>query len=129
MCPVGNVAATVDHMTQRLDESSSPPTTINASLPPVVRTSVTGTVRNSSANAVVVNPFPVTINFTDPAGKTTETVTATALAAPTPVGPGAQVPWSVTVENPHDAPVPGTANAAPPTWRWDDAKLAATCPR
>jgi hypothetical protein len=25
--------------------------------------------------------------------------------------------------------VPGTASAAPPTWRWDDAKLAAACPR
>jgi len=107
---------------------SAPSTSVRADLPPVVRTSVSGTVRNNSASAVVVNPFPVTVNFTDPAGKTSRTVTATALSGPTPIGPGASIPWSVTVENPHDAPVAGTANTAPPTWRWDDAKLASLCP-
>jgi hypothetical protein len=130
VCPVGNVSATVDHMNQQLDSSSPPATTsVNATLPPVVHTSVTGVVKNNSANAVVVNPFPVTVNFTDPAGKASQSVTATALTAPTRIAPGAEIPWSVTVENPHDAPVAGTANAAPPTWRWDDAKLAAACPR
>jgi hypothetical protein len=128
VCPIGSVSATVDHMDQHID-SASPSTSFNVSLPPIVHTSVTGAVKNNSANTVVVNPFPVTVNFTDPAGKTHQTVTATALSGPTPVAPGASVPWSVTVQNPHDAPVPGTANAAPPTWRWDDAKLAATCPR
>jgi hypothetical protein len=56
-------------------------------------------------------------------------VTATALAGPTTIGAGGSVPWTVTVENPQSAPVPGTANAHTPTWRWADAALAATCPR
>ena len=127
VCPVGNVSATVDHMDQHVD-SASPSTSFSVSLPPFVHTSVNGSVRNNSAVAVVVNPFPVTVNFTDPAGKTSRTVTATALSTPTSIGPGASIPWSVTVNNPQDAPVPGTANATPPTWRWDDARLATLCP-
>jgi len=126
VCPVGNVSATVDQMSQQID-SSVPSSSINSSLPPVVHTSVTGVVRNNSAQAVVVNPFPVTVNFSDPAGQTTRSVTATALSGPTPVAAGASIPWSVTVENPNDAPVAGTANASPPAWRWGDAKLAAVC--
>jgi hypothetical protein len=94
----------------------------------LVHTSVNGSVRNNSAVAVLVNPFPVTVNFTDPAGKTSRSVTATALPAPTPIAPGASIPWSVTVTDPQDAPVPGAANATPPTWRWDDARLATLCP-
>jgi hypothetical protein len=94
-----------------------------------VHTSVTGTVRNNSAATVLVNPFPVTVNFTDPARKQSRSVTTTALAAPTAVAPGASLPWSVTVDNPQDTPVPGTADATPPTWRWDDARLATLCPR
>jgi len=127
VCPVGGVSATVDHMDQHLD-SAAPSTSLRASLPPFVHTSVSGVVHNNSAAAVVVNPFPVTVNFTDPAGKTSRSVTATALSAPTSIAPGASIPWSVTVDNPQDAPVPGTANAAPPTWRWDDARLASLCP-
>src|SRR5207248_7051476 len=127
VCPVGNVSATVDQMSQQID-SSVPSSSINSSLPPVVHTSVTGVVRNNSAQAVVVNPFPVTVNFSDPAGQRSRSVTATALTGPTPVAAGASVPWSVTVENPNDAPVAGTANASPPAWRWGDAKLAAVCP-
>ena len=126
VCPVGSVAATVDHMSQDVS-SSVPSRSINSSLPPVVHTTVTGGLRNNAPQAVVVNPFPVTVNFTDPAGKSPKSVTATALSGPTPVAPGAQVPWSVSVENPNDAPVAGTANAGPPTWRWDDARLAAVC--
>jgi hypothetical protein len=125
LCPVGSVSATVDHMGQAID--SSVPSSINASLPPVVRTSVTGTVRNNSANPVIVDPFPVTVNFTDPAGNNSQSVTATALSAATPIAAGASVPWSITVQNPKDSPVPGTANAAQPTWHWGDAHLAAAC--
>jgi len=127
VCPVGSVAATVDQMNQQID-SSVPSKSIDSTLPPVVHTSVTGVVRNNSAQAVVVNPFPVTVNFTDPARKSSKSVTATALSGPTPVAPGAQVPWSVTVENPNDAPAAGTANAGPPTSHWADAKLAAARP-
>lgn len=125
VCPVGGVTATVDRMDQRLDNSV--PSRVNANLPPVWRTSVTGTVHNNSPLAVVANPFTVTVNFADPSGHTTESVTATALSAPTPIAAGASIPWSVSVDNPKDAPVPGTANATQPTWRWDDAKLAAAC--
>ena len=126
VCPVGSVPATVDHMDQHID-SAVPSRTIAVDLPPVVRTTVSGTVRNNSPSAVDVNPFPVTVNFTDPSGNASETVTATALSGPTPIATAASIPWSVTVQNPKDAPVPGTANAAQPTWRWDDARLAAIC--
>ncbi|MBV8159626.1 MAG: hypothetical protein JO265_01770 [Acidimicrobiia bacterium] len=127
LCPVGNVSATVDHMSQQLD-SAAPASSIAVSLPPIVHTSVSGEVRNTSADAVVVNPFPVTVNFTDPAGRVSRTVTTTALAGPAPIGPGATIPWSVTVDNPRDAPLPGTANAGPPAWRWQDATLSSLCP-
>jgi hypothetical protein len=122
------VVATVEHMAQHVD-SSVPASSFRASLPPVVRTSVSGVVRNTSSAAVVAAPFPVDVNFTDPAGTTSQVVTATALAGPTTIGAGGSVPWTVTVENPQSAPVPGTANAHTPTWRWADAALAATCPR
>jgi hypothetical protein len=127
-CPVGTVSATIDHMDQQLDTSGPPATTFSVSLPPIARTSVSGVVHNASAAAVMVSPFPVTVNFADPSGHKHQTVTATALTTPTLVAAGASIPWSVTVQNPQSAPVPGTADAAPPTWRWDDAKLAATCP-
>ena len=125
-CPAGTVSATVDHMAQ---DFGAPPSSssINISLPGFVRTSVTGTVHNTALAGVVVNPFLVTVNFTDPSGQAQQSVTATALAGPTPVGAGGSIPWSVTVNNPKDAPVPGTANAAPPSWHWDDASLAAAC--
>jgi hypothetical protein len=128
VCPAGGVVATVEHMAQHVD-SSVPASSFRASLPPVVRTSVSGVVRNTSSAAVVAAPFPVDVNFTDPAGTTSQVVTATALAGPTTIGAGGSVPWTVTVENPQSAPVPGTANAHTPTWRWADAALAATCPR
>jgi hypothetical protein len=128
VCPAGGVVATVERMTQEVD-SSVPSSSIQADLPPIVRTSVSGVVRNTSSAAAVVSPFPVDVNFSDPAGTTSQVVTATALAGPTPIAAGASVPWSVTVENPQSAPVPGTANAHPPMWRWADAALAATCPR
>lgn len=124
-CPVGNVSATVDHMSQHLDNSV--PSSISIDLGPIVHTTVTGSVHNNSPSTVDVNPFPVTVNFADPSGQNAQTVSATALARPTLIGAGGEVPWSVTVQNPKDAPVPGTANAAQPTWHWDDAQLAATC--
>ena len=126
VCPAGGVVATVERMAQQVDESV-PTSSFRASLPPIVRTSVSGVVRNTSSVPAVTDPFPVDVNFTDPAGKTSQVVTATALSGPTPIAPGTSVPWSVTVENPKDAPVPGTANAHTPTWRWADAALAATC--
>jgi hypothetical protein len=126
LCPVGTVSTTVDHMTQDFG-AATPSSSINISLPRFVRTSVTGTVHSTAPAGVVVNPFPVTVNFSDPSGHAQQSVTATALAGPTPVGPGGSIPWSVTVNNPKDAPVPGTANAAQPSWRWDDASLAAAC--
>jgi hypothetical protein len=122
------VSATIDHMDQQLDTAGPPATTFSVSLPPIARTSVSGVVHNASVAAVMVSPFPVTVNFADPSGHRHQTVTATALTAPTLIAPGASIPWSVTVQNPQSAPVAGTADAAPPTWRWDDAKLAATCP-
>jgi len=125
LCPVGSVSTTVDHMGQ--DFGTATPSSINISLPPFVRTSVDGAVHNNSPAGVVVNPFTVTVNFSDPSGQAQQTVTATALGGPTPIAPGASLPWSVTVNNPKDAPVPGTANAAPPSWRWDDASLATAC--
>ncbi|MBV8559291.1 MAG: hypothetical protein JO050_00860, partial [Acidimicrobiia bacterium] len=120
---------TVDHMGQQLDGTTpSSPSSFRASLGPLVHTSVNGTVRNNSASPVVVNPFPVTVTFSDPAGKTSRTVTATALSGATTAAPGASIPWSVTVDNPQDTPVPVTANAGPPPWQWDDAALASLCP-
>jgi hypothetical protein len=124
-CPVGSVSATVDRISQHLDNSV--PSSISIDLGPIVHTTVTGSVHNNSPSTVVANPFPVTVNFTDPSGQNGQTVSATALTQPTLIGAGADVPWSVTVQNPKDAPVPGTANAAQPTWHWDDAQLAATC--
>lgn len=126
-CPAGNVSANVDHVSQHLGSSVPSSLSINVSIPQVVYTSVTGGVANNSPNAVVVNPFPVTVNFTDPSGKTSHSLTATALSAPTPIAPGASAPWSVEVQNPRDAPVPGTATAAPPTWQWNDATVPASC--
>jgi hypothetical protein len=125
-CPVGTVSAAVDQMTQQFD--SSVPSSINISLPRFVRTSVTGTVHNNSPAGVVVNPFSVTVNFTDPSGRAQQSVAAVALAGPVPIAPGASIPWSVTVNNPKDAPVPQTATAAQPSWHWDDGSLAASCP-
>ena len=128
VCPSGDVSATVDHMDQHL-QSASPSTSFHVDLPPLVQTSVSGVVRNNSAAAVNVNPFPVTINFSDAAHHTSHAVTVTALSSPTSIAPGASIPWSVTVDDPPDAPVPGTATPTPPTWRWDDARLASLCPR
>ena len=128
-CPVGSVTATVDHMGQQLDGTTpSSPSSFRASLGPLVHTSVSGTVRDNSASPVVVNPFPVTVTFSDPAGKTSRTVTATALSGATTAAPGASIPWSVTVDDPQDAPVPVTANAGPPPWQWQDGALAYLCP-
>ena len=127
LCPVGNVSATVDHVAQQLD-SPTAASSIAVSLPPIVRTSASGQVRNNSADAVLVYPFPVTINFTDVAGRTHSAVTGTALAGPTPVAAGATIPWTVTVDDPRDQPVPGAANAGSPTWHWEDARLSASCP-
>jgi len=128
VCPAGGVVATVEHMAQQVD-NSVPASSFRADLPPIVRTSVSGVARNTSSAAAVASPFPVDVNFTDPAGTTSQVVTATALAGPTTIPAGGSVPWTVTVENPQNAPVPGTANAHTPTWRWADAALAATCPR
>jgi hypothetical protein len=125
VCPVGVVSASVDHISQAVD--GSVPSSINVDLQPVVHTSVTGTLRNESPNAVMVDPFPVRVNFTDPAAGASQSVTTTALTGSTPVASGAQLPWSVTVENPRHAPVPATADAGQPTWRWADPTLAVTC--
>jgi hypothetical protein len=128
VCPAGGAVATVEHMAQHVD-SSVPASSFRADLPPIVRTSVSGVVRNTSSVALVAAPFPVDVNFTDPAGTTSQVVTATALAGPTTVPAGGSVPWTVTVQNPQSAPVAGSANAHTPAWRWADAGLAATCPR
>ena len=127
VCPLASVSATVDKIGQQLG-SSLTATSLNASLPPIVETTVNGTVHNKSAAPVVVNPFPVTVNFTDPAGKTSSTVTSTALSGPVTIGQGASLPWTVTVQNPRQAPVPATANAGEPTWHWADSQLAILCP-
>jgi hypothetical protein len=117
----------VERVAQEVD-SSVPTSAVRASLPPIVRTSVSGVVRNTASVATVVAPFPVEVTFRDPAGTRTQTMTATALSSPTALAPGAAVPWSVVVENPRQTPVAGGAKAGTPTWRWDDAVLAATCP-
>jgi hypothetical protein len=126
VCPLASVSATVDKMSQQLGSSIG--TSVSASVPQIVQTSVNGTVHNNSAAPVVVNPFPVTVNFTDPAGRTSSTVTATALSAPATIAQGASLAWTVTVQNPKQAPVPTTADAGQPTWHWADSQLAILCP-
>ena len=126
VCPMANVSATVDRMTQQLGSSIG--TTVSASVPQIVQTSVNGSVHNNSAAPVVVNPFPVTVTFTDPSGKTASTVTATALSGPATIAQGASLAWTVTVQNPKQTPVPTKADAGQPTWHWADSQLAILCP-
>lgn len=126
VCPLASVSATVDKMSQQLGSSIG--SSVSASVPQIVQTAVNGTVHNNSAAPVVVNPFPVTVNFTDPAGRTSSTVTATALSAPATIAQGASLAWTVTVQNPKQAPVPTTADAGQPTWHWADSQLAILCP-
>ena len=130
VCPAGDVAAKVDTVVQHVDSSvaATLPASVPASLPSIVRTTVSGTVHNESQNAVVTMPFAVQVNYANPSGTATTTLTTTALSAPTAIAPGASMPWSVTVDNPPQTPVPVGATASAPAWHWSDANLATRCP-
>jgi hypothetical protein len=124
------VVATVEHVVQQVDGSvPSANPTIKISVPPVVRTSVSGVVRNTLPVAAVVPPFPVNVTFTDGPRETTTTVTASALPRTVTLAPGAGLQWTFTVDNPPRTPIPSGADAKTPAWRWEDPALAAACPR
>jgi hypothetical protein len=89
---------------------------------------VSGVVQNTSPVAAVVPPFPVDVTFTDGSGSNA-TVTASALSSAATIAPGASLPWEIRVDNPPKTPIATGAKANGPTWRWEDATLAAVCPR
>ena len=129
-CPTGEVAAVVERVTQ--DVEQPPPTSVgtqvSAALPALMRTTVTGVLRNTARAAVTVDPFPVDITFTNSPGATSNTVTVEALTAPVTVPPGGSVPWSVSSDGPPHDPTSTKVEARLGAWRWSDAALAASCP-
>jgi hypothetical protein len=127
-CPSGTVAATVEHVDQQVDGTVPTSVRISAGIPPIVHTTVSGVVQNTSPGAAVVPPFPVDVTFTDGSGSTA-TMTASALSSAVTVAPGASLPWEIRVDNPPKTPIATGAKANGPTWRWEDPTLAAACPR
>jgi hypothetical protein len=94
-----------------------------------VRTTVYGTLDNTSSAAVVVDPFPVDVVVTGPSGVGSSTTRATALSAPVTVAPGAIVPWQASVDAPPQGAGSMSAKAKLGTWRWADPALATACKR
>jgi hypothetical protein len=129
-CPTSEVSALVEQVTQAVEQS--PPTSVGtqvtATLPPLMRTTVTGVLRNTSAAAVSVDPFPVDISFAGSPGASSTTVSVEALAAPVVVPAGGSVPWSASADSPPYDPRSARAEPRLGTWRWADAGLAAACP-
>ena len=129
-CPPGGVLVAVEKVEQNVNgsvPSSAPEPQLRADLPPIVGTTASGVLRNTSTVPAVAAPFPVEVTFTDGSGTTTATVTAVALSAPVTVAPGQTLAWSVVVRNPERTPFPASAKAGGLSWRWEDAALAAAC--
>jgi hypothetical protein len=91
---------------------------------------VSGTLRNDSSYPLVVDPFPVVVHPTGPAGVPLPDATFPATREPVTLQPGQSIPWSTSVGLPSAlaGAVRVTASARITGWHWADAALAAACP-
>jgi hypothetical protein len=93
-------------------------------------TTVSGTLRNDSSYPLVVDPFPVVVHPTGPAGIPLPDATFPATRQPVTLQPGQSIPWSTSIGLPSAlaGAVRVTASARVTGWHWADPALAAACP-
>jgi hypothetical protein len=119
-CPLQTPVATVGTVTPKYTPDALNPGSW------LVDTTVTGTLRNPTSEAAVVDNVTVVVQMAGPATVAPATYMASALPAPVTLFPGASVAWTVTVTGSGVQPSGVTVVPDVSYWHWVDPALA-TC--